>query len=453
MRIIAAFLSLLDIMGNVNPLGSVSNPGWLDKGTTTLTRSRSPDPVGSSNSTLDEAKQYAQRALDSLRRASNWVDRNKVIVELLGPQSFTAGVGCGMLKGVAEGVYELGKLFTMLALAEYYEMRHSPDFWVRMRARITLATSPLGTLPLLAGQIFDLDALCAAAYQERQQLFDSVKALVSQPELLGKVIKQGTADKFNAYMAYMQRGDLSGKFQGGVLFGGVLLDILLVIDGVTAVAKAAVAIPRLMRAVNDLARLGMRAGRGADEATAAAAAMVATPPKVPPAPKMPQAGLPPPKVPPKAPDPVPVDRSLLPGGDKFIGPVTPVDKARIWQGEGAYPGVDDYSLVTLPKGTKVVGSVPGQSPYYTTLEGFAGTDGTAADFYKQLQIGPNLSNPAYPPYRSGVTIYEVTAESAPAASGISLANPQFGPGGAPQLFIPDYQGTLTPLYSIPFKAP
>ncbi|SMC30016.1 Peptidase C80 family protein, partial [Andreprevotia lacus DSM 23236] len=95
-------------------------------------------------------------------------------------------------------------------------------------------------------------------------------------------IKQGTADKFNAYMAYMQRGDLSGKFQGGVLFGGVLLDILLVIDGITAVGKVVAAMPGLLRTVAaQLTSLGLRAGRGADEAATAAKVLEAVKPKAP----------------------------------------------------------------------------------------------------------------------------------------------------------------------------
>jgi filamentous hemagglutinin len=96
--------------------------------------------------------------------------------------------------------------------------------------------------------------------------------------------------------------------------------------------------------------------------------------------------------------------------------------------------------------------VPGQSPYYTTLAGFYGTGGTAEGFYEGLQIQPNLTSPAYPPYRNGVTIYQVVSDTK-AAAGTALANPQFGSGGVGQVFIPNYQNVLIPLYSIPFKRP
>jgi len=133
------------------------------------------------------------------------------------------------------------------------------------------------------------------------------------------------------------------------------------------------------------------------------------------------------------------------------GNSSPSQLARSWQGSVSYPGVDSWTDVNLPKGTYVVGAAPGQSEFYTTLEGFNGTDGTAESYYQNLQIGPNTTNPSFPPYRSGVTIYQVNTEALPAASSNALANPQFGPGGKPQLFIPGYQGSLTPIYSIPFK--
>jgi hypothetical protein len=131
--------------------------------------------------------------------------------------------------------------------------------------------------------------------------------------------------------------------------------------------------------------------------------------------------------------------------------MSPAETARSWQGSGSYPGVDAWSDTKLAKGTYVVGAAPGQSEFYTTLDGFNATDGTAEDYYQNLQIGPNTTNPNYPPYRSGVTIYQVNTDNVPAAMGNALANPQFGPGGAPQLFIPGYKDALTPVYSIPFK--
>ena len=129
---------------------------------------------------------------------------------------------------------------------------------------------------------------------------------------------------------------------------------------------------------------------------------------------------------------------------------TPADQARAFQGEDPYPGVDDWTNTTLPKGTVVYGATPGQSNFYTTEEGMAATDGTAQGYYDKLQIAPG-KNPAYPPYRSGVTAYQVNTDDLPAASSQALANPGNGAGGAPQYFIPDYKTGLTPLGTTPFK--
>ncbi len=131
--------------------------------------------------------------------------------------------------------------------------------------------------------------------------------------------------------------------------------------------------------------------------------------------------------------------------------LTPSQQATAWQGSGAYPGVDTYTDVVLPKGSFVVGAAPGQSPYYTSLAGFFGTDGTAQSYYQALQIQPNLTNPAYPMYRNGVTIYQVNGDMPAAFSPATTANPQYGVGGAPQFFVPGYQDFLTPVLSIPFK--
>lgn len=98
----------------------------------------------------------------------------------------------------------------------------------------------------------------------------------------------------------------------------------------------------------------------------------------------------------------------------------------------------------------VVGAAPGQSPYYTTMNGFESTGGTAVGYYDGLQIKPNFDNSAYPPYRNDVTIYKVSSDVLVGA-GTTLANPQFGVGGVGQMFIPNFENVLIPLYSIPFK--
>jgi RHS repeat-associated protein len=125
---------------------------------------------------------------------------------------------------------------------------------------------------------------------------------------------------------------------------------------------------------------------------------------------------------------------------------TPSEQAAAWQGKGDYPGVDDWHDITLQKGTVLYGGVPGQTAFYTTEEGLEAAGGTRAGLGEALQVQPH---PQFG-YRPGVTAYVVT-EDTPAASAITRANPQFGAGGAPQVYVPAYQTTLSPVHSIPLS--
>lgn len=124
------------------------------------------------------------------------------------------------------------------------------------------------------------------------------------------------------------------------------------------------------------------------------------------------------------------------------------EQAAAWQGSGLYPGVDRYRNITLNPDTYIVGATPGQSNYYTTLSGMRRTGMDVIQYYEGVQVAPNLTNPAYDVVRDGLTIYRVT-DITPAAFGRALANPQYGKGGLPQVFVPDFS-TLQPAGFIPF---
>jgi hypothetical protein len=47
-----------------------------------------------------------------------------------------------------------------------------------------------------------------------------------------------------------------------------------------------------------------------------------------------------------------------------------------------------------------------------------------------------------------MTAYEVT-EDTPAAMALTRANPKHGDGGLPQVYVPEYESTMKPLYSVP----
>ncbi len=113
------------------------------------------------------------------------------------------------------------------------------------------------------------------------------------------------------------------------------------------------------------------------------------------------------------------------------------------QGNAVYTGVDAWEARVLPAGTLVAGGTPGQTAFYTSSNGIASSNYSASVIFRSLQVrmDPTMG------YRPGMTIYSLTQDS-PVAYSQVWANPQFGPGGASQYFIPNYIDVLTPLYSI-----
>ncbi len=121
------------------------------------------------------------------------------------------------------------------------------------------------------------------------------------------------------------------------------------------------------------------------------------------------------------------------------------DLAAGWQGKGLYTGVDNWRNITIGEGKFVVGGLPGQSNYYTTLSGLNRSGLNKTSLFEGLQVA---KHPQFG-YRGQVGIYKVTGNTS-AAFGTTYANPQFGAGGLPQVFIPDYSG-LQLIKTIPLK--
>ena len=112
---------------------------------------------------------------------------------------------------------------------------------------------------------------------------------------------------------------------------------------------------------------------------------------------------------------------------------TPAGLARSWQGKGNYPGVDSWRNITLNEGTLVVGGLPGQTEYYSTMKSLERINFVKDDFWMGLQVKPHDIFG----YRQDIGVFRVSYDT-PAAFGTTYANPQFGGGGLPQLFVPDY---------------
>ncbi|MCX6180610.1 MAG: FG-GAP-like repeat-containing protein [Bacteroidetes bacterium] len=132
------------------------------------------------------------------------------------------------------------------------------------------------------------------------------------------------------------------------------------------------------------------------------------------------------------------------GGNVGRSEFSAAETASSWQGKGAYSGVDSWREITLKDGTNVVGGVPGQTEFYTTMSGLERSE-YSKQIWEGLQVKPHdVRGP-----RTEVGIYTVVGDT-PAAFGTTYANPQFGAGGLPQIFIPNFEG-LKLVETIPLK--
>ncbi len=134
---------------------------------------------------------------------------------------------------------------------------------------------------------------------------------------------------------------------------------------------------------------------------------------------------------------------------KEVGKVkSPSEIAKGWQGSGKYPGVDNYRDITLKKGKVIFRGEPNGTEYFTTKTAIEKAGKNATEIFEGLQVE---KHPIHG-YRGSMTGYRIN-EDISAAFGITKANPQFGKGGLPQMFIPDVnelieKGILIPVEDI-----
>lgn len=113
-------------------------------------------------------------------------------------------------------------------------------------------------------------------------------------------------------------------------------------------------------------------------------------------------------------------------------------QARSWQGSGAYPGIDHYTNLTLPPGTTLEAGFPGLSSYAAPGGNAAAHGHSAREVWEGLQVGPSAQHG----YRPSVVEIQVN-NPVDAATGTTLANPQYGQGGTQQYFLDITDGLST----------
>lgn len=114
-----------------------------------------------------------------------------------------------------------------------------------------------------------------------------------------------------------------------------------------------------------------------------------------------------------------------------------------WQGSGDYPGVDEWATATIPAGLDLYGGLPGQSEYYTLEETLVDADTMQVAYWESLQV---KAHPTFG-YRPMVGVFDLE-EPTVVAIARTLANPQYGAGGAWQIYVEDFTEDLMPLDTI-----
>jgi hypothetical protein len=115
---------------------------------------------------------------------------------------------------------------------------------------------------------------------------------------------------------------------------------------------------------------------------------------------------------------------------------TPSGQAARFQLGAPYGGVDDWVDAPLSTGDRVAFGSPGISGFGVRVtDGFTVVDARA--YFESLQAAPRRLGPTDPPaVRPRIEVFEVDG-TVDAARSTARANPQFGPGGHGQLFVPD----------------
>ena len=244
-------------------------------------------------------------AVASFRRSESWAKLQPIVFQVVGHQSFGLGVVYGIGENVIGSVVELAQLAKTFLLADLYDRAH--------QSALSAAFGPFAAIQRLMAEVAmrAFGGELEAAHREREELIAELRHAVTN---LGEVfdnVKDSYVSKWNRFETLSAERTLSSQFEAGRIFGEVLLEIVSLIGGGAAAARAATKLPRLAR----LARLKIPAKSGS-RATAGAGAVAEKPAVTPSQARGPQAPVaePPPS---KAPPPKSTASALA--GSEFNG--------------------------------------------------------------------------------------------------------------------------------------
>jgi hypothetical protein len=125
-------------------------------------------------------------------------------------------------------------------------------------------------------------------------------------------------------------------------------------------------------------------------------------------------------------------------GAVYFVDTTLLNAVKGWQGQGDYPGVDEWATAKIPGNFDLYGGLPGQSEYYTISQTIANADTIIVGYWESLQV---KAHPQFG-YRSMVGVFDIIYDSIVVAISKALANPQYGEGGAWQIYVGNFNEVL-----------
>ena len=246
-------------------VGTAANPGYgHDRQTVGHGTFHRPGISGSSMPSLADLEHRATALAHGVAAAIGWHQTQSAAYNLIGRDSSTAGVVVGMGENLAKTVIAAVDLLQTLALAEYWESKLDHSFLARLRSNVFFSIAPgAGISMMVAGHFWPgFDRKAQEAFEERGAIVDAIKHAFTHPKEFLKELTKSQEAKAKDFVNLMAQQSLSGNFHAGVLMGELLFDLLMVIDLAVGLAKLAMAVPRLARYTEDLARLA-REFRGA----------------------------------------------------------------------------------------------------------------------------------------------------------------------------------------------
>ena len=130
----------------------------------------------------------------------------------------------------------------------------------------------------------------------------------------------------------------------------------------------------------------------------------------------------------------------------FVSDTSLLNSVTAWQGQGDYPGVDQWATAKIPNNFDLYGGLPGQSEYYTISSTLTLADTLQQNYWESLQVKENVQFG----YRPMVGVFEMK-DTLVVALAKTLANPQYGSGGAWQIYVKDFAKDLTVLDTVYLK--